>query len=764
MSFLTSRTFGAVTTASVLFTLTALPGQTVGESAEARQRLQWWSQHVAMESATPYTQSWQFVGPVQMTGRVTDIEAHPSAPKTIYVTTASGGVFKSTDEGESWTPIFEDYPTASIGDMAIAPTNPDIVWIGTGEANILRSSMAGTGVYKSTDAGRSFTHMGLTDTHHIGRILIHPQDPDTVYVAAAGHEYTLNEERGVYKTTDGGQTWRKVFYQDEKTAVIDLAMDPTAPDTLYAGTAPRLRYRWNDPKPGPESGLYKSTDGGATWARLGGGLPDFASGEYERVGVTVCATQPNTVYTVLNHQGGARGSNGAELYRSDDKGGSWKLVEGNDAIRGLFPGYGWFFGQVRVDPNDADTVYVMGVSYRGSDDGGVTWDREIARGHSDYHAMWINPTDSNHVLVGNDGGILISHDKLETAARPRNLPISQPYNVAVSMEQGGFWAYLACQDNGAWRGFVDLSNGRNSIIRQEWSSAAGDEAGRHAVDPTNPDIVYSVSRYGGGLARTDYGTPVVQEAAAGGGRRRHNSTPIQPDFGDDRKRAQWVSPLILSPHDPNRVLYGAQFVFLSDDRGDNWRRISPDLTNVHPDRQGNIAHAIVFAISESPVEKGVIYAGTDDGNVQVTRNEGETWKNINAGLPEGRVVANIEASHFDAGTVFITVNGKRHNDFECYVYKSTDYGETWERISGNIPGSPANVVKQDPANKDLLYVGTDRAVYVTTNGGENWEVLGADLPTAYVHDLVIQTVEDYAVIATHGRGIFVLDIRELRQS
>lgn len=721
--------------------------------------------HLKMAADSPHAgHSWQFVGPVRMTGRLTDIEAHPARPKTIYVSSASGGVFKSTDEGENWVSIFDGYATASIGDIAIAPTDPDTIWVGTGEANILRSSMAGTGIYKSTDGGKTFEYKGLPESHHIARVLVHPKHADIIYVAVAGHEYTTNPERGVYKSTDGGASWKQVFYRDARTGVIDLAIDPKNPDTLYAGTAPRMRYRWNDPKPGPESGIYKTTDGGKTWKPLTKGLPDFSKGGYERVGLSVCASQPKTVYAVLNNVGGNRRTRGAQVFRSDDFGASWRDLEVSRRVRGTFSSYGWFFGQIRVDPIDSEVVYVMGVSYVGSRDGGKNWNVRLARGHSDYHAMWINPTDSKHVLVGNDGGILVSHDQLASADRPRNLPIAQAYNVAISQEKGGFWMYLSCQDNGAWRGHVDVRKNRNKIVRESWTNATGDESGRHAVDPTNPNIVYSVNRYGSRVTRTDYQGAAVVPANSSGRRRRarYRTESINPSFGREDKRAQWVSPLKLSTHSNERLFYGAQFVFVTDDQGDEWRRISPDLTNYHRDRQGNIAHAIVFAICESPAEKDVIYAGTDDGNVQVTRDGGKHWKKRIAGLPVGRCIANIEADHFTKGTVFITVNGKRHDDLKTYAYKSTNYGTSWELITRDVPGSSANVIKQDPRNAKLLYLGTDRGVYVSTDGGEKWHVLGKNLPTVYVHDLVIQTVEDYAVIATHGRGNYILDIRDLR--
>jgi len=612
--------------------------------------------------------------------------------------------------------------------------------------------MAGTGVYKSVDGGATFTHMGLTDTHHIPRILVHPTNPDIVYVASAGQEYTFSDDRGVYKTTDGGLSWEKVFYKGIKTGVIDLAIDPINPETLYASTAERLRYRWNDPIAGPQAGIYKTTDGGETWRELTNGLPDFLKGETERIGLSVCASQPNVIYAALNMSDASPG--GAYLYRSNDFGESWDLVEDNDDIRGVFPGYAWFFGQVRVDPSDPDIVYIMGLNFKGSDDGGKTWNR-LRGTFVDYHGMWINPTDSNHLLVVNDKGVMVSHDKFATHDHPTNIPISQPYNVAVSMAEEKFFIYSSLQDHGSWRGEVDLTQGRENIPLKPWlRDAPGDEAGRQAVDPLDPMIVYSVSRYGGGLARTDYRT--VPEGT------NPRGESINPDFGEDRRRAQWVSPIIISPHNSERLLYGAQFLFVTDNAGQDWRRISPDLTNYDPEKQGNVAYSTIFSIAESPLEKGLIYAGTDDGNVQVTHDEGKTWTKVVEGLPPEHAIANIEASRFDEATVYITVNGRRVNDFNCYVFKSSDYGLTWTNIANNIPGSIANVVKEDPTNKDILYVGTDRGVYVTINGGEEWSVLGSELPTVYVHDFVVHTKEHVGVIAAHGRGDWVIDLLPVR--
>ena len=704
--------------------------QTAKDSVEAKTRMRQFEKYQTARAKSPFNNlKWTAVGPMRPSGRMVDVEVHPSQPEVIYAAAAQGGVWKSTDDGANWTGIFEDYPTASIGDLALAPSNPKIVWVGTGEANIFRSSQAGIGIYKSVDAGQHFTYMGLGDTQHIARILVHPINPDIVYVAAPGHEYTFNPERGVYKTTNGGKTWQKIFYKDEKTGVIDLAMDPENPEILYASTAERLRYRWNDPKESSQTGLYKTVDGGKTWTALTNGLPDFSKGDCERIGISISKTKPNVVYALIDRIINAQ--DGAYLYRSEDKGATWKLVEGNDRIKGIYPGYGWVFGQVRVDPNNADIVYVMGLSYFRSKDGGKTWEG-VKGSHSDYHGMWINPKDSNHILVVNDGGIIISHDGLASFKRPLNIPIGHMFTIAVTQTNGKFWAFSNIQDTGGWRGEIDMTAGRDKITWKEWESGPGDEAGRHAVNPVNPDIVYFVTRYGGGPIMMDFskaaapqaqaqapaqavsggraGQQAQPQAPAQGGRGgRAGQTTIAPSFGSEKKRSQWVSPIIVSPHDPNRVLYGAQFLFVTDDQGKNWRKISPDLTNYDPKKQGNIAYSTIWSISESPLKRGLIYAGTDDGNIQVTKNEGGNWEKITTGLPPERFIASIEASRFAEGTVYIVVNGKRHNDFKSYLFKSTDYGKTWTNIGASVPGGIANVVKEDPTNKNILYLGTDSA-------------------------------------------------------
>jgi photosystem II stability/assembly factor-like uncharacterized protein len=395
-----------------------------------------------------------------------------------------------------------------------------------------------------------------------------------------------------------------------------------------------------------------------------------------------------------------------------------------------------------------------------SKDGGKTWE-SIRGNHVDYHGMWIDPKDSNHSIVVNDGGVMFSHDDLATFEHPANLPIAHEFSLAISQTEGKFMAYSNIQDTGAWRGEIDATAGPGKITWTPWESTIGDESGRHAVDPTNPDIVYFTTRYGGGPSVMDFSQP-QPEPQEGQMRRRPRGKTIAPDFGEEKKRAQWVAPIVISAHSPKRILWGAQFVFVTDDGGENWRKISPDLTNFNPEKQGNIAFSTVWSIAESPLKKGLIYAGTDDGNLHVTMDEGATWTKCAGDWPAGLFISSLETSWTDEGTAYVTVNGKRHNDFTPYVFKTTDYGKTWTNIGAACPGECANVIRQDPENGNILYLGTDRAVYASLDGGATWDVLGTGLPTVYVHEIAVQKPESLLVIATHGRSSWVVDLRPVR--
>jgi len=728
-------------------------------SAEAR--LKFYQQHQELKSSPALeNRKWRHIGPERMSGRITDIAVPLDQPYTIYVASASGGLWKTTNEGTTWSPIFDDAPSAAWGAITVDPSDSNIVWAGGGESNIFRSSMAGTGVYKSVDAGKTWTHLGLAETHHIGRILVHPKDSNTVYVAASGKEWTRNEQRGVYKTTDGGKTWAKVFFIDKEIAAVDLAMSPKYPNVLLASMWNRTREKWSDPVPGPRDGVFKTTDGGKTWKQVSQGLPPAKTAG--RIGLSFCQSNPETVYAIVDNPEVARKAKkgerdsygrlrkdvikGAEVYRSDDAGDTWRLTSKPSRLMSrLFATYGWVFGQIRVDPNNVDHVYIMGVPLLKSVDGGVTFKSIGGWGvHGDHHSMWIDPNNSNHVINGNDGGLNISYDAGKTWKDIKNIPVVQFYNVEVDNAKP-FNVYGSLQDHGSYMGPSNYRPGFSPM--HLWKGCPGGEASIIAVDPNDQNTVYSTGFYGS-LERTDMA--------------KRNTKNLMPKRkkGDKPLRGQWLAPFILSPHNSQVIYHGMNRVMRSMDRGESWKFISPDLTYNDPSKQGNIPYATITSLSESPFEFGVLYVGTDDGKVVRTMDGGTSWHEIMKGIPRTKWVSRIVASKYKKGTVFLGQNGKRDNDFQVYVYRSDDHGVTWKDISVGIPGGPVNVVVEDPFYEDVLYVGTDLGVYVSTNGGKNWKVLAKGLPNPFVHDMKIQQRDKVAVIGTHGRGVFKLDMKQ----
>ena len=735
------------------------------------QRLAWFEQHVRMQAASPHADlEWQFLGPDNVSGRVTDV-ASPSPrgrSAVLYVATAGGGVWKTVNEGTTWEPIFQNAASTSIGDVTVDPSNPEVIWVGTGEANILRSSMAGTGVYRSRDGGASFEHLGLGATHTIARIVVDPRDSDTVYVAASGHEWTDNPERGVYKTTDGGKSWQRVLFVDERTGAIDLVIDPDDPDVLYAATWERIRKHWNDPRNESGfdgSGIYKTTDGGASWTPTDAGLPE--PGHRGRIGIDLCRAQPETLYafvdcyeivdapsraTIEDSYGRPKNGSieGAQIFRSDDGGAHWRKTSPSDPfMRGACSTYGWVFGQVRAHPTDPDTVYMMGLGLSVSHDSGASWQR--LRGmHGDHHALFIDPDNPSYLVNGNDGGVAISWDAGANWRTSRdNLPAVQFYNVAFDMESP-FHVYGSIQDHGSRRGTVTIDRDRKRIRGSDWQGTSGGEASTHAVDPTYTGTLYSEGFYGS-IARTD-----IQSGERVGIRPK-------PKKGAPELRGQWLAPFIISPHNPRILYHGMNHVFRSMDQGDHWTMISPELSYGDATRLGDIQYQTVFSIAESPLRFGVLYAGTDDGRLHCTLDSGTQWRDVTAGLAPHRWISRVEASRFAEGTVYAAQNGKRNDDFTAYLWRSTDHGTTWQDIADGIPSGPINVVREDPTDADILYVGTDLGVYVTTDGAHSWHVLGGGLPTTFVHDLVIHPRDDVLVIATHGRGMYAIDVRPLRR-
>ena len=763
--------------------------------ADANAHLSAYATHRSMTAASPYRLiPWQSIGPSNHTGRTTSVAvADVQGQRHIYVGTATGGVWKSLNRGVTWRPIFEKEATASIGDVAVAPSNAAIVWVGTGESNLFRASMSGTGVYKSINAGRTWQHMGLTDTGTIGRVIVHPTLPNVVYVAASGHEWTPNEMRGVFKTTDGGKSWTKVLYRSPNTGAVDLVMDPKDPNTLYAGMWQRVRRKWSDPRVEPnysEGGVWKTTDGGATWTPASAGLPEARF--RGRIGLDIARSNPNVVYAVIDNYDTGRparpdendaygrplpaNSNiikGMEVYRSDDRGETWRRTSGQTPetaaqMMDLGNTYNWVFTQLRVDTKNENKVYVLALSVSVSEDAGATF-TPFAAGGGDNHRMWIDPVNPRIVYTAHDQGFTMTHDGGKTKREATGIRATQFYNVELDMAKP-FRAYGSVQDAGSFRVAVTPGATRGVYPPRAWDRRApGGEGSMHAIDPTDPNLVYSHGFYGN-FSRTDVTPPPTGRGRGGAAPAAPASTGIRPPVGDGdpAQRAQWMAPIVLSPHDANTVYAGYQHVYRSRDRGTTWDRISDDLTDNNPRQMGINPSAIPYQtlthIAESPLTKGVIYAGTDDGNLHVTRDDGQTWADIGRNLPMAlkKWISRIVPSRYDAGTVFVAQRGREDDDFAPYLWKSTDYGVTWTSVVGNIPSGSINVVREDPVVKDVLYAGNDFGAYVSRNGGRSWSVLGANLPSIQVSDLQIHPRDHRIVISTYGRGMWVMDARSVR--
>jgi len=703
------------------------------------------------------------IGPATMGGRIDDFAVVESDPDIVYVATASGGVMKTENGGTTWEAVFDDQMTSSIGAIAVAPSDPSIVWVGTGEANNRQSSSWGNGVYKSTDAGKTWQHAGLAETHHIGRIVVHPTDPNTVWVAAAGKLWGPSKDRGVYKTTDGGKSWSNVLFVNEDTGVTDIDVDPRSPGTAIAAAYQRRRTVFGFSGSGPGSGLYKTTDGGASWKKLEKGLPwdpdarpatpptdPEAMKQIGRIGVSFYRKDANVVYALVEHANGG-------IFRSDDKGESWtKMSDTNPR-----PAY---YSQVRMDPNNDQRIWVMGAPMYTSEDGGKTFRTNVVqRIHGDHHAMWINPRDSDHMIVGSDGGIYFSRDRGRTWDFANNVPLGQFYEIGLDMAR----PYRICgglQDNNSWCG-PSMSFDPRGIANGEWFTVGGGDGFYVQIDPTDPNIVYAESQ-DGNLLRRDL--------------RTHQSRSIRPPAPEgERYRFQWSSPVLISVFDPKTIYYAGNFVFRSPDRGDSWTRISPDLTNGQergklpimgrvPDKYTLSRHdgvqvwPAVTTVSESPLNKDLLWAGTDDGNVQVTRDGGKSWKNVAErvkGVPKGTYVTRIVASRHAEGTAYATFDGHRSNDFGVYVFTTGDYGETWKPIRTGLPDDTGvvNVIREHYRNPKLLFAGTEHGLYASLDQGAHWWRVKMNLPTVPVDDIAIHPRENDLVLGTHGRSIWILD-------
>ncbi len=692
------------------------------------------------------------VGPAVTSGRIVGLAVHPTDKSTYYVAVACGGVWKTTNNGTSWTPIFDGEGSYSIGYITLDPKNPNVVWVGTGENNSQRSVAYGDGVYKSVDAGRSWVNVGLKNSEHVGKILIDPRNSDVVYVAAQGPLWGPGGDRGLYKTTDGGKNWNKVLTLDENTGVTDVVLDPRNPDLLIAASYQRRRHVWTLINGGPGSGIHRSTDGGKTWSKAGGGLP---SGELGRIGLAMAPTDPDMIYTIIEANDKAGG-----IFRSTDRGVTWQK-------QNPFDQQAQYYAHIVVDPANKERLYVMSVLIQVSNDGGKTLASLGERfKHVDNHTIWIDPADPKYYRVGCDGGIYESYDRGANWHFKSNLPVTQFYDVGVDQNpaSGPFYhIYGGTQDNFTLGGPV-RTRSVHGITNADWYVVQGGDGFHCKVDPTDPNTVYGESQYGG-LCRFD--------------RKTGNRVNIQPQAapGEPPLRWNWDSPLIISPHNSKRIYFAANKLFRSDDRGDNWVSVSSDLTqqldrdkltvmgkvwgpdavskHVSTSFYGNIV-----ALAESSKKEGLLYVGTDDGLIQTTEDGGKTWKKTDKfpGVPNKTYVSKLVVSESDANTVYASFDNHKNADFKPYLLKSTDAGTTWATIAGDLPErGTVYCVAEDHVNANLLFAGTEFGLFATVDGGKKWHRIKNGLPTIQVKDLVIQKHNNDLIVATFGRGFYVID-------
>ena len=792
---------------------------------------------------------WRSIGPTVMGGRIDDIAVVESDPSTFYLGYATGGIWKTENNGTTFTPIFDEYPVSSIGDIAIAPSDRNILYVGTGEPNNRQSSSFGGGVYKSLDGGKTFTFTGLRETQTIAKIAIHPKDPNVVYVAAVGHLFGPNPERGIYKTTDGGKTWLHVKSIDHDTGFIDMVMHPTDPNVIWAASYQRRRQPWGFNGGGPGSGIWRTNDGGRAWTKVtGNGLPDNPI--IGRIGLDISRSKPNVIVAQIevgasggtgagvNEDGslvqagqgsGGGGRGGPEpppdptrsgVWRSEDGGRSWRFMSNNNNRP-------MYYSKIRVDPSNDQIVYTLGAGASKSTDGGKTFVSMGGQSHGDHHALWINPRNGNHLVIGNDGGVDISYDQGTTWEEVSTMPTGQFYAISADMRK----PYYVCgglQDNGSWCGPSAVRSNTGSLIT-DWYRIGGGDGFYTANDPSDWTIGYSESqdgntnRYdlrtgltqgirprgpgpgrGGGQQAPSSEVQAAQQAqpeaqqpapglpaagqaaagqrpapagAAGGGR---GASPIGNVFPapppGTNFRFYWSTPFILSPHDPRTVYLGGERLFRSSTRGDTWSA-SEDLTsnigrNDRPimgvdgtapmasKHDGAASYSNIVTISESPVAPGIVWVGTNDGNVQVSRDAGATFTNVSAavpGVPKETHVSRVEASHFDAGTAYVSFDGHRTDDHKPYVFRTTDFGKTWTSISANLPLGNVNVIREDPRNRELLYLGTEYAFYVSLDGGREWKRFMNGLPTVRIDDILVHPRDNDLIVGTHGRSIWIID-------
>ncbi len=691
------------------------------------------------------------IGPAVTGGRLHDVEALPHDPSTLYVAAASGGIWKSTNKGTTWRALFQDQATSTFGDLAISPSHPDVIWAGTGEQNNRQSTSWGSGVYRSTDAGESWTHLGLTETRHIGRVVVHPEDPDVAWVAAQGTLWKPTTERGVYRTTDGGRSWERTLFVDTLTGASDLVMDGCDPDILYAATYQRLRRAWGFNGGGPGSGIWKSTDGGRSWDRLTGGLPE---GDMGRVGLAAAANRCGVLNAIIQH------ATASGVYRSEDGGASW----GHMSDRNIRPMY---YSHIFIDPTDADRVYTLATYSGRSENGGRDWIDISGRliydvgVHSDHHSMWIDRLNPEHFYLAGDGGLYESWDRGATYTRINNIPVAQAYAIGADMREP-YRVYVGLQDNHSWVG-PSATRHWAGILGDDWSQIGFSDGMYQQADPTSHRYVYS-NNENGGFTRVD--------AETGD---RLNITP-RPPLGDESYRFDWAAPSLLSAHDPSVFYAGGNRLFISRDRGLTYTRTEDLTRQVDRDtvalmgvlgadialsrNDGASTYGEITTIAESPLDPAILWVGTDDGNLQLSRDGGDSWTEVGrnvAGVPDGTYVSRVIASERGAGTAYATFDGHRDGDFRPYVYRTTDWGRSWTALTRGLErAGSVNVIREYPGSPDLLFLGTEHRLFISTDAGASWAPFGVNLPTTLYDDLLIHPTGDL-VVATHGRGLWILD-------
>lgn len=714
---------------------------------------------------------WKGLGPYFMGGRITDIVGYNNKPYSFFIATASGGLWKTKNNGTTWESLFDNYSSITLGDIAISQTNENLIWAGTGEENSSRSSYAGTGVFKSLDGGKTWANMGLQDSHHIAEIIIDPTDNNIVFVASLGHLYTLNKERGVFKTENGGKTWKKTLYISNRTGIVSLVMDPKDNKTLYAASWERERKAWNMTESGVGSSIYKSVDGGETWNKVVKNFPqDKNTG---RIGLSVSRSNPAVIYAFLDNQTprpskkkpGRKGDanyrllnsqvKGAEVYRSNDRGGTWFKTHEKMLSKGIVSTYGYYFGQIYVSPDDENIIYILGVPLKKSIDGGKTfktcpnaggaYGRGLFDVHPDHQALWIDPKNPGRVLLGNDGGLNISYDGGDTFTKVNNIPLAQSYSVNYDMEKP-YRIYTGLQDNGINIGPSNFRFGSRTNI---WKMILGGDGAFIAPDLSNPNIVYAEFQFGN-IFRIDMENSKNTKWI----------TP-KPENKKESYRFNWLTPFMISHHNPYTLYMGGNKMFKTVNRGDKWFEISKDLTN-KKNIDGDVPFATITALDESPLSPKILYAGTDDGNVWVTKNMGAEWDKINVGLPN-KWITRIVASKFKKERVFLTMTGYRDDDFKTYVFLSNDFGKNWKSIKSNLPDESVNVIREDIDNENILYLGTELTAYITLDLGKKWISLRGNLPTNAVYDLRIHPREKDLIIGTHGRGVFITSVKNIQK-